>query len=207
MHPIRRRPCADPVQKQVPGDSDDEKGLTYRGPLQKPGLSEAKSGDDRAAFTAAPGFRFAQPGLQGKQGSRTPTDAVRNRLPFGKRAPCRARSSVGVPRRLCPWDSRIPRCGSDQVSRSRRLSMAGVSRRRPPRFQRAPRVPVIMPADMMSEPPGCRGDEPFARGHRTRPRPRQPESPAGVLQEERGSGFYSLSPELSIFVATHVTTH
>jgi hypothetical protein len=32
-------------------------------------------------------------------------------LPCGKRAPCRARSPVGVPRRFCPWDSRIPRCG------------------------------------------------------------------------------------------------
>src|SRR6185437_2123231 len=28
-----------------------------------------------------------------------------------QRAPCRARSPVGVPRRFCPWDSRIPRCG------------------------------------------------------------------------------------------------
>ena len=55
----------------------------------------------------------------------------------------------------------------------------GVSRRRSPRFQRAPRMPVIMPADMMSEPPGSNGDEPFARGHRTRPR--RPKSPPDVL--------------------------
>jgi hypothetical protein len=104
-------------------------------------------------------------------------------LPCGKRAPCRARSPVGVPRRLFPWDSRIPRCNPDQVSRSRRLSMAGVSRRRPPRFQRAPRMPVIMPADMMSEPPECRGDEPFARRHRNPLR--RPESPAAVLSSKR----------------------
>ena len=122
-----------------------------------------------------------------RKGSRTPTGAVRNRLPCGKRAPCRARSPVGVPRRLCPWDSRIPWCNPDQVSRSRRLSMAGVSRRRPPRFQRAPRMPVIMPADMMSEPPECRGDEPFARRHRNPLR--RPESPAAVLSSKRDKLF------------------
>jgi hypothetical protein len=38
MNPIRRRPRADPVQKQVPGDRMTQKGLTYRGPLQKPGF-------------------------------------------------------------------------------------------------------------------------------------------------------------------------
>ena len=54
MHPIRRRPCADPVQKQVPGDSDDEKGLTYRGPLQKPGLNEVKSGERTCGLHRCP---------------------------------------------------------------------------------------------------------------------------------------------------------
>ncbi len=44
--------------------------------------------------------------------------------------------------------------------------MAGVSRRRPLRLQRAPRKPVVMPAGMMSEPPECSGDETSARGHR-----------------------------------------
>ena len=33
--PIRWRPRADPVQKQVPGDRTTQKGLTNRGPLQK----------------------------------------------------------------------------------------------------------------------------------------------------------------------------
>ena len=32
----------------------------------------------------------------------------------------------------------------------------------------APRAPVIVPAGMMPEPPECAGDEPNARGHRTR---------------------------------------
>jgi len=66
-------------------------------------------------------------------------------------APCRARSPSGVPPRLCPWDSRIPRCDPGPGFAERAPSLAGVSRRRPPRLQRAPRVPVLMPADMMSE--------------------------------------------------------
>ena len=69
--------------------------------------------------TAAPGFRFAQPELRKEQGSRTPTDAVRNRLPFGKRAPCRARSPVGVPRRFLSKGLTHPEdSASDQASRS-----------------------------------------------------------------------------------------
>ena len=43
----------------------------------------------------------------------------------------------------------------------------------------APRAPVIVPAGMMPEPPECEGDEPNARGHRTRSA--RPQSPAGVL--------------------------
>jgi hypothetical protein len=34
-NPIRWRPCADPVQKRDPGDRITQKGLTFRGPLQK----------------------------------------------------------------------------------------------------------------------------------------------------------------------------
>ena len=49
----------------------------------------------------------------------------------------------------------------------------------------APRAPVIVPAGMMPEPPECEGDEPNARGHRTRST--GPESPAGVLQGARCS--------------------
>ena len=51
----------------------------------------------------------------------------------------------------------------------------------------APRAPVIVPAGMMPEPPECAGDEPNARGHRTRSA--RPASPAGVLhQSEIRSG-------------------
>jgi len=59
-------------------------------------------------------------------------------------------------------------------------TMAGNSRRRRPRLQRAPRRPVIVPADMMSETARAR------RRRNPRPRaprlaPRQPSSPADVL--------------------------
>src|SRR5579863_3113996 len=86
-----------------------------------------------------------------------------------RRAPCRARSPSGVPPRLCPWDSRIPRCDFGPGFAERAPKVAGVSRRRPPRLQRAPRTPVIMPADMMSE---------TARERRARP-------PAGAVLARR----------------------
>src|SRR6185437_13006514 len=71
-------------------------------------------------------------------------------LPCGKRAPCRARSPVGVPRRFCPWDSRIPRCGLGPgfaaLAPRWRGSPAGAN----PGYSEAPRTPVIVPADLMS---------------------------------------------------------
>ena len=86
-------------------------------------MSEAISGNDRAAFAALPGLASLNPGYKKNErkikGSRTPTDAVRNRLPFGKRAPCRARSPVGVPRRFLSKGLTHPEdSASDQASRS-----------------------------------------------------------------------------------------
>jgi hypothetical protein len=60
-HSIRRRPRADPVQKQVPGERMTSQGLTCRGPLQKPGLSGAKSGAHRR-LTAIQDFAPLNPG-------------------------------------------------------------------------------------------------------------------------------------------------
>ena len=122
-------------------------------------MSGAKSGNDVAVFTAAPGFRSAQPGLQNlldslpaTKGSRTPTDAGLPASPSGEaRTLRRARSPVGVPLRFCPWDSRIPRCGVGPGCAEQAPDVAGVSRRRRPRLQRAPRTPVMVPADMMSD--------------------------------------------------------
>ena len=42
----------------------------------------------------------------------------------------------------------------------------------------APRAPVIVPAGMMPEPPECAGDEPNARGHRTRSANRRHQPPS-----------------------------
>ena len=39
-----------------------QKGLTYRGPLQKPGLSERNPGNERAAQRPNPGFALLNPG-------------------------------------------------------------------------------------------------------------------------------------------------
>ena len=59
----------------------------------------------------------------------------------------RARSPVGVPRRFCLRDSRIPKCGFGPGFAERSAyRWRGLSRRRLPRLQRAPRVPVIVPA-------------------------------------------------------------
>jgi len=109
-----------------------------------------------------------------RKGSRTPTGAVRNRLPCGKRAPCRARSPVGVPRRLFPWDSRIPRCNPDQVSRSAApVDGGGI----PPAF-----APVPASTSHAGHNAG-RHDVRAARVQRGRtlcPRAPQPAPPAGV---------------------------
>ena len=81
--------------------------------------------------------------------------------------PAGARSPVGVPPRLLSKGLAHPKDCSDQASRSaapKRHQAAGYPRQRRPRLQRAPRVPVIMPADMMSEPPGSKGDEPLPAG-------------------------------------------
>ena len=111
-------------------------------------------------------------------------------LPCGKRAPCRARSPVGVPRRFCPWDSRIPRCGVGPGFAALAPTMAGVSRRRQPRLQRAPRTPVIVPADMMSDTARVqRGRTLCARA--PHPAPASRSHRLTSLHEEREAGAFS----------------
>ena len=155
--------------------------------------------------SAAPGFRFAHPGYKIK-GSRTPTDAVRNRLPCGKRAPCRARSPVGVPRRLCPRDSRIPKVQPGPgFAEQAPVDGGGI----PPAFAPVPastshaghnagRHDVRAAREQM-------GTNPLPAG--TAPAPASRSHRLTSLHEEREAGFYSLSPILSSIVATHVTMH
>ncbi len=68
-------------------------------------------------------------------------------------------------------------------------TMAGISRRRRPRLQRAPRTPVIVPAGMMSDTARARKRR-NSRSRAPRSRSRQPSSPAGVLlRRARGRCF------------------
>jgi len=88
-----------------------------------------------------------------------------------RRASSGTRTPSGVPLRLSSKGLTHPKDSApDQASRSAAPRMAGVSRRRRPRLQRAPRVPVMVPAGMMSEPPGSQGDEPLPAGAASRSR-------------------------------------
>ena len=85
-----------------------------------------------------------------------------------QRAPCQARSPIGVPPRFSPKGLSIPKAhlGPGFV---RRMPRAGDS---PPASvctsSDAPRVPVIVPAGMMPETPGSGGDEPPPAGTASR---------------------------------------
>ena len=112
-------------------------------------------------------------------------EAERRKAQFSCRA-CKARrassgtrSPFGVPQRLLSKGLTHPLAQRRTRLRGAGAVDVGVLPQRRLRFQRAPRMPVIVPAGMMSKPPECRGDEPPARGHRNSLR--QTESPAGVL--------------------------
>jgi hypothetical protein len=82
-------------------------------------MSEATSGNDVAASSPLPDFASLTRATE--QTKRRMRNAVRRR-PYPpqlalRRAPCRVRSPSGVPPRLCPWDSRIPRCRSRTMFR------------------------------------------------------------------------------------------
>src|SRR5581483_1961586 len=159
--------------------------------------------------TAWASLRSAHPTKRtNEKGSRTPTDAGLPASPSGEaRTLARARSPVGVPLRLSPGRQLVPKAQrqamlSGTVRSVRSCTAAPTGERRPcassralpaPEqqtnvpVQRAPRVPVIVPAGLMPKPPECGGDEPSARGHRNPLR--QPSSPASVLVRERDEFF------------------
>ena len=97
-------------------------------------------------------------------------------------APCKARSPIGVPPRLLPKGVIIPKAhpGPGFV---RRAPRGGFAADASPHSQRAPRAPVIVPAGLIPETPGSRGDEPPPAG--TASRSDRPGSPADVLHGER----------------------
>src|ERR1700731_4497881 len=91
-----------------------------------------------------------------KKGSGTPTNAGHQPPHLAMRhAPCRARSSVGVPPRLSPQGVFHPK-GSALGQASWDAVCAGVTRLRLSQSREAPPAPVIMPGDMMPKPPGSR---------------------------------------------------
>jgi hypothetical protein len=130
---------------------------------------------------ACPGFRFSIRATKRRKrkGSRTPADA---RFVARTQAACGTRHGE---RRLAPPSAcgraRLPafHCGSHQRdfrpegSASGQASRKATERSGHSRTRRlfghseAPRAPVIVPAGMMPEPPGC-GVYPSARGRRTR---------------------------------------
>ena len=108
-------------------------------------MSEAKSGDDLAAFTAAPrvslrstrATKSFQTRFLQQKGSRTPTDAGLPASPSGEaRTLARARSPVGVPLRLSPGRQLVPKAQrqamlSGTVRSVRSCTAAPTGERRP----------------------------------------------------------------------------
>jgi hypothetical protein len=87
-----------------------------------------------------------------------------------------------------PRDSRIPRLNSDQAWRNAAPVSGGLPPPAPARLQRCT-SPVMVPAGMMSEPPGRKGDEPLPAGTATRSAGRS-DRPAS-LQENGMRSFSS----------------
>ena len=85
-----------------------------------------------------------------------------------RRCSCGSSTPLGVPPRFSPKGLFVPKAqlrpGFVGGSAQRRVAPASAA----PTSSDAPRTPVIVPAGMMPEPPECEGDEPNARGHRTR---------------------------------------
>ena len=148
-------------------------------------MSEAISGNGIQAFRSSPDFAaLIRATKKEREAERRETRSHEPR-PSGRDAPSEhprpaemhgGGSPLGVPPRLSPRGLTSPKARLEPGFLGREMSRAlpGVS----VPVQRAPRMPVGMPADMMPKPPGSEADNP-ARGHRTHPRPSQ-RHPAGV---------------------------
>ena len=99
------------------------------------------------------------------------------------------RSPLGVPPRFLPKGLLYPEGSAvgagfvDGGANKRRVAPASAA----PSSSDAPRAPVIVPAGMMPERPECAGDEPNARGRRTRST--GAELPADVLDASEIDGW------------------
>ena len=126
------------------------------------------------SFKADPGFHSVPSGLRRKKRRKekrkrnavrrcsVTTAALRAAAlphPHGKGS-----TPSGVPRRFSQSDChRLAQLRARLHGTQHRTRRASLRRRRP-RLQRAPRTPVIVPAGMMSEPPGNGSDEPPSAG-------------------------------------------
>jgi hypothetical protein len=151
-----------------------------------------KSGDDCPARSLRLGFAALNPGYEkvrknGRIQRRQNADrrCSLNRFAFRQSARLAKRARLSAFHCGSGLGTHASRsAASDQASRSKRRKWRGFPAGAGSGYSEAPRVPVIMPAGMMSEPPECRSDETSARGHR--PRSRQPESPADILFTRSG---------------------
>ena len=85
------------------------------------------------------------------KGSRTPTDAGLPASPSGEARTLQGALACRRSTAVLPLGLTHPKVRRRTRFRGAGALVAGVSRRRQPRLQRAPRTPVIVPADMMSD--------------------------------------------------------
>ncbi len=126
---------------------------------------------------------------ESKKGSGTPKGAVPSSAPCGAALrlsgahASRRSTAVLAQGTIHPKGSAQARLRGRR-RQTRRVAPANAA----PSSSDAPRAPVIVPAGMMPEPPECEGDEPNARGHRTRSA--KPASPASVLHRSEIRYWY-----------------
>ncbi len=154
-----------------------------------PGVDRPDHHDRTRRTTGCKSFfqtRFRQPRKQNADRRGSPCFTLRRSAHPGQGALACRRSTAVLPRGLTH-----PLVRLRTRLRGASTTMAGISRRRRPRLQRAPRTPVIVPAGMMSDTARARKRR-NSRSRAPRSRSRQPSSLAGVLlRRARGRRFYA----------------